>query len=150
MTGEILFALSESLPSPFGPEIEPSRTQDRDGRLRVLIVDDEHLIADTICVILNENGFEAHAAHNGAEAILAARNLRPDVVLSDVLMPKMSGVELGIQLRSEFPEMKIYLFSGQTATAGMILRAESQGHHFELFPKPIHPEELMARLRGLY
>ena len=119
-----------------------------DGRRRILVVDDERLISDTLCAILNENGFEATAAYSGAEAIASARNLRPEIVLTDVLMPRMSGVELGIQLRGELPDTKIFLFSGQAATTAMIHRAEAEGYFFELFPKPIHPDELIARLKG--
>ncbi|HEX8710637.1 MAG TPA: response regulator [Terracidiphilus sp.] len=148
--GEILFALADIPPPPFGGLLHAPKTDNADGRLRVLVVDDEHLIADTLCAILNDHDFDAAAAYSGAEAIEAARKLRPDVVLSDVLMPRMSGVELGIQLRSEFPGIKIFLFSGQTATTEMLHSAEEQGHRFELFPKPIHPDELMARLRGIY
>jgi hypothetical protein len=55
---------------------------------------------------------------------------------------------LGIQLCSEFSGIKIFLFSGQAATTAMIHRAEADGHYFELFPKPIHPDELIARLKG--
>jgi DNA-binding response OmpR family regulator len=143
-----LLVLSALFPPPMGDELRESDSQRADGRLRVLVVDDEYLIAETICAILCEHGFEATAAYSGAEAISAARKLRPDVVLSDVLMPKMSGVELGIQLRKEFSGIKIFLFSGQAATTEMIHRSEAEGHHFELFPKPIHPDELIGRLKG--
>jgi DNA-binding response OmpR family regulator len=131
-----------------GGELEAPHAGRSDGHLRVLVVDDEYLITDTICAILNENGFQATGAYSGSDAISAARKLRPDIVLSDVMMPRMSGVELGIQLRSEFPGIKIFLFSGQAATTAMIHRAEADGHYFELFPKPIHPDELIARLKG--
>jgi DNA-binding response OmpR family regulator len=150
LPGEILYAFADAPPPPFGGHLESLGPRARDGRMRVLVVDDEHLIADTLCAILNEHQFDAIAAHNGLEALEAARNLRPDVVLSDVLMPRMSGVDLAIQLRNEFPEIRVFLFSGQTATSGLILDAEEKGHHFELFPKPIHPDELMARLRNPY
>ena len=125
-----------------------SNTDRNDRRPRVLVVDDEHLITDTICAILNQNGFDATGAYGGLDAIAAARKQSPDIVLSDVLMPRMSGVELGIQLRNEFSDIRIFLFSGQAATTEMIHRAESEGHYFELFPKPIHPDELISRLRG--
>jgi len=117
---------------------------------RVLVVDDEHLIADTLATILSESGFSAVAAYSGEQAVEAARSLQPDIVLTDVLMPKMSGVELGIQLRSEFPEARVLLFSGQAATSELMRKAHADGHDFELFPKPIHPEELIARLKGLW
>jgi CheY-like chemotaxis protein len=143
-----LYLLSEVPPPPMWTGLQESNTERRDGRLRVLVVDDERLIADTICAILEESGFDATGVYNGAEAIAAARKQRPDIVLSDVLMPRMSGVELGIQLRREFPEIKVFLFSGQAATTAMIHRAEAEGHYFELFPKPIHPEDLITRLKG--
>jgi len=124
------------------------RTNDRKLQ-RVLVVDDERLIAETVTAILNANGFEAVEAHNGEEALEAARKVRPDIVLSDVLMPKMSGVELGIKIRLEFPGTRIFLFSGQAATSELMRKAQDDGYTFELFPKPIHPEELIAKLRGL-
>jgi DNA-binding response OmpR family regulator len=117
--------------------------------MRILVVDDEHLITDTICAILNANGFDAVGAYNADEALEAVALSQPEIVLTDVLMPRMSGVDLGIKLRGQFPRMKIVLFSGQASTSSMIERAEVDGHSFPLFPKPIHPEELIARLRQL-
>jgi len=146
---ETFYVLAQIPPSYISDSSDEPNTRRSSGRLRVLVVDDEPLITDTICAILNDNGFEAFAAYNGPEALRAARSQHPDVVLSDVLMPKMSGVELGIQLRKEFPQLKIFLFSGQAATSNMIHRAEAEGHYFELFPKPIHPDELMARLKAI-
>jgi PleD family two-component response regulator len=142
------FLSSDDPSSPFSehPGVSPKasgRTQ-----LRVLVVDDERLIAETVAAILNVNGFEAVEAFNGEDALEAARNLQPDIVLTDVLMPKMSGVELGIRIRQEFPETKIFLFSGQAATSELMRKAEADGYTFELFSKPIHPEDLIAKLRG--
>jgi DNA-binding response OmpR family regulator len=116
---------------------------------RVLVVDDERLIADTVAAILNDTGFEAVKAYNGEEALEAVREFQPDIVLSDVLMPRMSGVELGMKIRLEFPGTRIFLFSGQAATSELLRKAQDDGYTFELFPKPIHPEELIAKLRGL-
>ena len=116
--------------------------------LRVLVVDDERLIAETVAAILNANGFEAVEAFNGEEALEAARKLPPDIVLTDVLMPRMSGIELGIKIRQEFPATRIFLFSGQAATAELMCKAKADGYTFELFPKPIHPDDLIAKLRG--
>ena len=141
--------LQSATPPP--PPPRPSEDDSPAGAhatLRVLIVDDEPLIADTLSTILRENGFSAVVAYNGEEAIEAARILQPDIVISDVLMPKMSGVELGIQLRGEFPDARVILFSGQAATSELMRQAQAQGHTFELFPKPIHPEELIANLKA--
>jgi CheY-like chemotaxis protein len=143
------FFSSDDQSRPFSerPGISPKAS----GRTcpRVLVVDDERLIAETVAAILNVNGFEAVEAFNGEDALEAAHKLQPDIVLSDVLMPKMSGVELGIRLRQEFPETKIFLFSGQAATSELMRKAQADGCTFELFPKPIHPEDLIAKLRGL-
>jgi DNA-binding response OmpR family regulator len=131
----------------------PPQPSDDHGRatsrtsLRVLVVDDERLIADTVTMILSQHGFSAVAAYSGEQAIEAARAQQPDIVLSDVLMPKMTGVELGIRIRSEYPQARVLLFSGQAATSELMRKAHDDGHDFELFPKPIHPEELIARLK---
>ena len=149
MLEQIVFALGDSSVPPFAAESRVPGRRNSDGRLRVLIVDDERLIADTLTAILNEHDFEATGVYSGEEAMEAARTMQPDVVLSDVLMPRMSGIDLGIKLRGEFPETSIFLFSGQAATAELLHKAHADGHRFELLPKPIHPEHLMARLRGL-
>ena len=115
----------------------------------MLVVDDEQLVAQTVAAILNANGFEAVEAFSGEEAMETARRVRPDIVLSDVLMPRMSGVDLGMRLRQELPETRVVLFSGQAATTELMRKAHDAGYTFELVPKPIHPEELVAKLKGL-
>ena len=115
---------------------------------RILVVDDETLIADTICQILNRNGFIAEAAYNGQEAIDSARRHCPELVLSDVLMPEIDGVEAAIAIRDLCPETRIILFSGQAATVEILARARARGYDFELLAKPIHPTELIQHLRS--
>lgn len=115
--------------------------------ITVLVVDDEPLIADTIAAILIEHGFLVHKAYNGYDGITIAQALRPDVVLSDVLMPMMTGVRMAIQIRHLLPKTRIVLLSGQAATAELVRNAAADGHEFELLAKPIHPEELIARLK---
>lgn len=149
MFDHVEFLPSEFPPCPISPQPDGAATKPGQARPRILVVDDETLIASTIAAILHENGFEALAAFSGEEALAAARTFRPDILLSDVLMPRMSGVELGMQLKKEQPEARILLFSGQAATMELIRRAEADGYRFELFPKPIHPDELIARLKGL-
>ena len=122
-------------------------TRHKGPPLHVLVVDDEALIADTIVMILNRNGFVAEAVYSGTQAIEAARRSRPELVLSDVLMPQVDGVEAAIQIREILPETRIVLFSGQSATVEILARARARGHEFELLPKPIHPTKLIERLR---
>jgi CheY-like chemotaxis protein len=134
------------------PRFNPSGSVANDSDLqspapRILVVDDEKVIADTIVQILNRNGFIAEAAYGGAEAIEKAKRVCPELVLSDVLMPQVDGVEAAIAIRKLCPETRIILFSGQASTVEILARARERGHTFELLPKPIHPTELIKRLR---
>lgn len=134
---------------PGGPPLAEELLELPDGRsrIRVLVVDDEILIAETIAEILNLNGFEACIATGAEDAVDLAIQTCPDIVLSDVVMPRMSGVELGIQIRKQLPGTRVVLISGQSSTSELLRRGEESGHSFELLPKPIHPEELIARLK---
>jgi CheY-like chemotaxis protein len=114
---------------------------------RILVVDDERIIADTICQILNRNGFIAEPAYSGEEAIRIAHRHCPELVLSDVMMPSIDGVEAAIQIRELCPDTRIVLFSGQAATVEILARAQERGHNFELLPKPIHPTQLIKHLK---
>ncbi len=114
---------------------------------RILVVDDEAVIANTIVQILNRNGFIAEAAYSGSEAIELAKRYCPELVLSDVMMPHVDGVEAAIAIREHCPDTRIVLFSGQAATVEILARARQRGHDFELLPKPIHPTQLIKHLR---
>ena len=114
----------------------------------VLVVDDEKRIADSLCEILRSFGFQAIPVYDGWAALEAFERLHPDYLLSDVLMPRMNGLELAIAIRKNWPATKVLLFSGQAATADLLDRARSQGHEFAILAKPVHPQDLLARLRG--
>jgi CheY-like chemotaxis protein len=115
---------------------------------RVLVVDDEQVIADTLAKILDLNGYEASAVYTGTAAVESARSLQPDLIISDVIMPDMDGIQAAIRIRSFLPDCKILLFSGQAATADLLENARAQGHEFEILGKPVHPSDLLAKLRG--
>jgi CheY-like chemotaxis protein len=116
---------------------------------RVLVVDDEPLIADTIVAILQRSGFEATAAYNGSEAVEVASSYCPDYMITDVLMPGMTGIEAAKIIQQLCPEARILLFSGQAATADLLTEARSEGLDFDLLPKPIHPRTLIDKLMEL-
>src|SRR5271168_1828917 len=82
----------------------------------VLVVDDETVIADSLAAILRQNGFAAVAAYNGRSALEVARVAPPDLLLSDVAMPGMSGIDLAIAICQATPGCKVILFSGHAAT----------------------------------
>ena len=116
-------------------------------RPRVLVVDDEQVIADTLARILDMNGYEAAAAYSGLSAVESARTLRPDLMLSDVMMPDIDGIEAAIRVRDFLPSCKVLLFSGHAATAELLECARTRGHDFEILAKPVHPAELLAKLK---
>ena len=64
---------------------------------KVLVVDDERVIADTLAIILNQHGFDALAVYTGTGAVEQARSIQPDLIISDVIMPDMDGIEAAIQ-----------------------------------------------------
>jgi CheY-like chemotaxis protein len=113
----------------------------------VLIADDERIIADTLGMILNQNGFEAATVYGGQKAVETARVFHPDVFLADVVMPGMSGIEAAIQISSMIPGCRVVLLSGQAATIDLLRDARVRGHDFEVLLKPIHPNQLLDRLR---
>ena len=116
-------------------------------RPKVLVVDDEQVIADTLAKILDINGYDASAVYSGLSAIESARSLRPDLIISDVIMEDMDGIQAAIRIHDFLPSCKILLFSGQAATADLLENARSQGHDFDILAKPVHPSELLAKLK---
>jgi CheY-like chemotaxis protein len=117
-------------------------------RPKVLVADDERVIADTLAIILNQSGFEAKAVYSGEKAVEMAKEWEPEMLISDVIMTDLNGIDAAIKIRSLLPSCKILLFSGQAATADLLDRARVQGHEFEILAKPVHPQDLLARLRS--
>jgi len=113
----------------------------------VLVVDDESIIADTLAEILSRSGYHGIAAYDGDSALETALLRPPEMLITDVMLPGMSGIELAITVRRVFPDCKIILFSGQASTADLLAAARENGHHFTLLHKPLHPQDLLARVR---
>jgi CheY-like chemotaxis protein len=112
----------------------------------ILIVDDERIIADTLSMILSRSGFSTMTAYDGLEGLEIARCLPPDLIISDVVMPGMSGVELAIAIAQTIPTCKILLFSGQAATVDLLEKARDAGHSFTTLAKPVHPTDMLKRV----
>lgn len=116
---------------------------------RILVVDDEKCISDSLTAILNNCGFVASAFYDAKSALAECEATKPELVISDVVMPGMTGIEMAIVIKKRHPSCKILLFSGQAATADMLVEARERGYDFELLVKPIHPKDLLAKLSGL-
>ena len=119
------------------------------SEIRIFVVDDETVIATTLAMILKKSGFAAVAFTNPLEALSAADSQIPDLLISDVVMPELSGIELAIQLKVKAPSCKILLFSGESSSAGLVEAARAVGHTFELLSRPLHPVELLNRIQKL-
>ncbi|HWG21444.1 MAG TPA: response regulator [Terracidiphilus sp.] len=113
---------------------------------KVLIADDEKVIADTLALILNMGGFEARAVYTCQNALEMAPAFHPDVLISDVLMADLNGVDAAIEMRALLPELRVLLLSGQSATAEMLARSPARSFGFEVLVKPVHPQALIQRL----
>ena len=109
----------------------------------VLVVDDEVVIADTLTIILAQHGIAAMTAYDGFGALEIARVVPPDLLLADVVMPGMSGIDLAIEIKKEVQDCAILLFSGQAATTGLLAKAGKAWCDFEVLLKPIHPQRLV-------
>ena len=119
-------------------------------QLRVFVVDDEDTIASSLAMILRyQGGFHATSFTDPLKALQAVHVEVPDLLISDVVMPQMSGIELAIQLRDACPDCKVLLFSGTSATADLLEAARATGYTFELLLKPVHPADLLASIRTL-
>jgi CheY-like chemotaxis protein len=140
------FALSEpESPPEFLHGDFSSNTKGR-KRLKIIVVDDEPVIAHTLVDILQGEGCDALALSSGPAAIASARLIQPDVVISDVAMPGMSGIETAEAIREFLPACRIILFSGQASTLDLMHQARAAGKQFELLSKPIRPNVLLSTL----
>jgi CheY-like chemotaxis protein len=115
----------------------------------IFVVDDEPVIASSLAAILRMNGFSAKFFTCPLEALVAARSESPDLVISDVAMPSISGIDLAIQMRAQYPNCKILLFSGQAATSDLLENARAQGYAFRLLQKPVHPSDFLFQIGQL-
>ncbi|HVO62171.1 MAG TPA: response regulator [Terriglobales bacterium] len=117
--------------------------------MRVLIIDDEKSVADTLVMILQSEGHEAAAAYNGPTALEKIDSFIPDCVISDVIMPGMNGIEVCATLETRHPRCQFLLFSGQASSNELVEKARADGHTWELLAKPIDPGELLTKLASL-
>lgn len=115
---------------------------------RVLIVDDERVITDTLVLIFSTKGYEARAAYSAEEALEVLMDWSPDLAVLDVVLPGISGIDLAVRLKAEFPECRLLIFSGHASTTDVLRAADAQGYEFNVVAKPIHPAELLAWADG--
>lgn len=114
----------------------------------VFVVDDEEVIAKTLALILSGSGFYTKSFTDPSIVLEEARKTEPNLLITDVSMPGMSGIDLAIEMKRAFPRCKTLLFSGQAATADLLEKARKDGHDFVLLQKPVHPADLLREIRS--
>ena len=130
---------------PLGPHLMTNAPRPQ----TILVVDDEPLIADTLVAILRSKNYAASAAYNGLDAIMSAELTPPDILITDVMMPGMNGIDLAVSVRSLIPNCAVLLFSGHANLNHWLEDPRSAVHDFPLLSKPIHPDELLAQISSI-
>ena len=113
---------------------------------RVLVADDDRLIAKTMAQILRLSGYEADVVFSGEEAVTVAAKTRPDVFISDVLMGGITGIEAAIRILEIVPACRVILISGHANIARQLDGVRQKEQEFEILAKPVHPKFLLEQI----
>ncbi|MBU0995112.1 MAG: response regulator [Proteobacteria bacterium] len=117
----------------------------------ILVIDDEDQIRAMLRRILEKNGYQVFEASDGAEGIKCCRTRHVHLIITDIFMPGKEGIETIIELRRDFPEIKIFAMSGGGSVGPeTFLKITSQLGVLETFTKPIEREKLMSAIETLF
>lgn len=115
--------------------------------INVLVVDDEAVLAEMVSMALRYEGWNIATAGDGTSALESARSQRPDVVVLDVMLPDMSGLDVLHKLREENPQLPVLLLTAKDAVEDRIAGLTAGGDDY--VTKPFSIEEVVLRLRAL-
>lgn len=114
-------------------------------KTNVLIIDDDRMVADTLAEILRLHGFYPAAVYSGEEAVAYVERFQPDIVLSDIRMHRLDGIEAARTIRQLHPECRVILFTASTVNSKTKHAIERSG--FEFLQRPLHPQSVLSALR---
>lgn len=117
--------------------------------LRVLVADDERVITDSLAAILRSHGFEVTSVYSGYSAIETALTLLPDVIICDILMPGVNGVDAILSMSRRLRNTKFVLLSGYAHSVDILKRAQQQQLEFIYLQKPVAPHILVEHVKKL-
>lgn len=112
---------------------------------RILVVDDDPAINEMLTIVLEAEGFATESVMDGAEAVAAFRSTNPDLILLDLMLPGMNGVDICREIRKE-SAVPIVMLTAKTDTVDVVLGLESGADDY--ITKPFKPKELVARIRA--
>jgi CheY-like chemotaxis protein len=148
LTSRQMVGTRTTYPSPWTGAAMQTLTAEQ-PRLKVLIADDEPIIAKTLALILKANGFDAAFALSGEAAVQAARAGCPDALVLDVYMRGITGIETASRIRTLNPGCKTILISGATPDPELLAEIALLGGDVDVLIKPFEPTQLLEKLRPL-
>lgn len=125
----------------------PSPDPGSQAKPHILLVDDEASITSTLTTFLQLSGFEVSVAQNGEQALETLEQLRPDLIVLDVLMPRLDGRETLRRLRHRGDWTPVILLTQISGTAERIMALEEGADDY--LNKPFDPQELVVRIRAV-
>ena len=119
-------------------------------KYRVLVVDDDRLVADTLSLIFNANGYECEARYSAADGFSRARDFSPDVLLCDVTMPDESGLQLAARMHDANPDIRMLMLTAYASNAPMVsAQSRRLRRPIKLLSKPCRPDDLLRETQAL-
>ncbi|MGB3414599.1 MAG: MtrAB system response regulator MtrA [Microbacteriaceae bacterium] len=112
---------------------------------RILVVDDDVALAEMIGIVLDSEGFQVEHAADGAQALLSFEKTKPDLILLDLMLPGIDGIEVCRRIRAK-SGLPIIMLTARTDTADVVQGLESGADDYVM--KPFNPKELVARIRA--
>lgn len=122
-----------------------SITADPGTKGRILVVDDDAPLAEMLSIVLRQEGFDSELCARGDEALAAFHAHRPDLVLLDLMLPGLDGIEVCKQIRAE-SGVPIVMLTAKGDTVDVVVGLESGADDYVV--KPFKPKELVARIRA--
>jgi CheY-like chemotaxis protein len=119
-------------------------------KTRVLVVDDDRLVADTLSLIYNANGYECEASYSAAEGYERAKAFSPALMLCDVTMPEESGLQLADRMQENMPNIRVLLLTAYASNEAKVMAQSRRMHRpLRLLSKPCRPDDLLRATQAL-
>ena len=115
---------------------------------KILIVEDEAVVLHTLQLILQQHGYNVRGARDGHEAFAVAPGFQPEILLCDINLPDVDGIQIALRIKRDFPLCRVVLLSGEISSAELLEEAKENGYHFEVLAKPTDPQHLLDVLAG--
>jgi DNA-binding NtrC family response regulator len=113
----------------------------------ILVIEDDRGVRELLGDILESGGYRVVLAENGERGLPLLRNMRPNLVVTDIIMPEKEGIETIIAIRREYPDLKIVAISGGGQIgAGYVLHLAQRLGASEIIAKPFTADDLLSRV----